>query len=91
MEEKMVEDDTKDIRPLFRPNTFREEERRLRKLKKKKLWHKAGREENMLAGAPLVICPSDGDQISKKMKKVCKQFKEEHNIDVKICEREEES
>ena len=85
--EKMVEDDKKDIRPLFRPNTFKEEERRLGKLKKKKLWHKAGREENMLAGAPLVICPSDGDQISKKMRKVCKQFKEEHNIDVKICER----
>ena len=35
--EKMVEDDTKDLRPLFRPNTFKEEERRLGKLKKKKL------------------------------------------------------
>ena len=85
--EKMVEDDKSAIRPLFRPNTFMEEERRLGKLKKKKLWHKAGREENMLAGAPLVICPSDRDHISKKMRKVCKQFKEGHNIDVKICER----
>ena len=41
----------------------------------------------MLAGAPLIICPSNGDQISKKMRKVCRQFKEEHNIDGKIFER----
>ena len=40
-----------------------------------------------MAGAPLIICPSDGEVISKKMKDVCKIFKNEHNIDVKVFER----
>ena len=44
-------------------------------------------EEDIVAGAPLIICPSAGDQISKKMKKVLKRFKEEHKVDVKLCER----
>ena len=41
----------------------------------------------MLAGAPLIICPLAGDQISKKRKEVCKKFKSEHKINVKVCER----
>ena len=41
----------------------------------------------MLAGAPLIIYPSAGEAISKKMKQVCKIFKAEHKIDVKVFER----
>ena len=41
----------------------------------------------MLAEAPLIICPSAGEAISKKMKQVCKIFKAEHKIDVKVFER----
>ena len=44
-------------------------------------------EEDILAGAPLITCPSNGDKITKSMKTVCKRFKEEHKIDVKVCER----
>ena len=83
----MVKEDLDGIGPLFRLNSYMEEEKRLAKIQKKKLWHKAGREEKMVAGAPLIICPSAGDHISKRMKKVCAQFKEEHNIDIKVCER----
>ena len=71
-------------RPMFRPKGFRTEERRLAKLKNLKLWHKGGQEEGVLAGSPLIICPSAGDQISKKMKVVCKNFKSEHNHPMKI-------
>ena len=42
--------------------------RRLEKLRKYKLWHKEGMNENIVAGAPLIIFPLAGDQISKKMK-----------------------
>ena len=43
----------------------------------------------MLAGAPLIICPLAGDQISKKRKEVCKKFKSENKINVKVCEHGE--
>ena len=64
--------------------TFMVEERRLAKLRKQSTWDF---EEGILAGAPLIICPSAGEIISRKMKQVCKIFKEEHKIDVKVFER----
>ena len=85
--EKMVKEDLHGIRPLFRLNSYMEEEKRLAKVQKKKSWHTAGREEKMVTGAPLIIGPSAGDHISNGMKKVCTRFKEEHNIDIKVCER----
>ena len=63
------------------------EERKLPKLKKSRVLHKSGTEEEAMAGAPLIFCPSAGELISKKMKDVCKIFKNEHNIDVKVFER----
>ena len=63
------------------------DERRLAKLRKLKLWHKGGQEQGVLAGAPLIICPSAGEKVSKKMKQVCKKFKVEHLIDVRVFER----
>ena len=57
-------------------------ERILDKLRKAKVM-----EADIMTGAPLIICPSNGSQISKKMKKVLKRFKEENKIDVKLCER----
>ena len=87
MHEVMIKDETSGKRPLFRPKDFKTEERRLDKLKKQSLWHKGGYEEGVLAGAPLIICPSAGEAISKKMKKLCKNFKAEHKIDVKVFER----
>ena len=63
------------------------EERRLEKQKKLRLWHKSGSEKGVKAGAPLIICPTAGGSISKKMKSVCKMFKLEHSIDVKVYER----
>ena len=41
----------------------------------------------MKAGAPLIIFPTTGGSILKKMKSVCKKFKIEHSIDVKVYER----
>ena len=64
--EKMLKDEEDGRRPVFRPNTFMENERRLEKLRKAKLWHKVGMEEDIVAGAPLIICLSAGDQISNK-------------------------
>ena len=58
---KMLKDEEDGRRPIFRPNTFMENERRLEKLRKAKLWHKVGMEEDIVAGAPLIICPSAGD------------------------------
>jgi hypothetical protein len=72
---------------FFNKHSLKTEERRLDKLKKQSLCHKGGYEEGVLAGAPLIICPSAGETISKKMKKVCKNFKAEHKIDVKVFER----
>ena len=85
--EAMVQEDKDGKRPLFRPKYFMAEDKKLSKLKKSSLWHKSGTEEGAKAGAPLIICPSAGEVISKKMKDVCKIFKNEHNIDVKVFER----
>ena len=85
--EDMVKDDKDSKRPLFRPKGFLAEERRLAKLKKSRTWHKSGSDEGIMAGAPLIISPSAGESISKKMKDVCKKFQVEHNIDVKVYER----
>ena len=82
MHEDMIEDEQSGKRPLFRPKEFKAEERRLEKPKKQHEWHKWGKEDGMLAGAPLIICPSDGGAISRKMKEICKMFKDEHKIDV---------
>ena len=87
MHEVMIKDESSGIRLLFRPKDFKAEERRLDKLKKQSLWHKGGCEEGLLAGAPLIVCPTAGEAISKKMKQVCKTFKAEHNIDVRVFER----
>ena len=87
MHEDMIKDEQSGKRPLFRPKEFKAEERRLEKLKKQHEWHKGGKEDGVLAGAPLIICPSDGGAISRKMKEICKKFKAEHKIDVKVFER----
>ena len=83
----MLQDEKEGKRPLFRPKGFMEQERRMDKLRKMKQWHKKSGQDGMTAGAPLIICPSAGDEISRKMKLVCKQFKNEHEIDVKVYER----
>jgi hypothetical protein len=85
--EVMVQEEKDGKSLLFRPKGYRAEERKLAKFKKSKLWHKSGVEEGVAAGAPLIISPSAGELISKKMKEVCKKFKVEHNIDVKVFER----
>ena len=63
------------------------EERKLEKFKKSRIWHRSGAAEGVKAGAPLIVCPSAGELISKKMKEVCKNFKAEHNIEVKVFEQ----
>jgi hypothetical protein len=55
--ETMLKDEKDGTRPMFRPNSFMENERRLDKLRKAKLWHKKGMEADIVAGAPLIICP----------------------------------
>ena len=55
-------------------------------IRKQKQWHKGETQEGIMAGAPLIICQSAGDSISKKMNAVCNKFKDEHKIDVKLCE-----
>ena len=87
MHEVMIQEESSEKRPMFRPKGFMVEERRLAKLKKLSTWHKGDYEEGILAGAPLIVCPSAGEIISRKMKQVCKMFKEEHKIDVKVFER----
>ena len=57
-----------------------EEEKRPAKLRKLKQWHKKGNQNGVIAGAPLLICPSAGDSVSKQMKKVCTRFRREHNF-----------
>ena len=70
-----------------RPKDYMAEERKLAKFKNSRLCQKSGVEEGVKAGAPLIISPSAGEIISKRMKEVCKKFKVEHNIDVKVFER----
>jgi hypothetical protein len=85
--EDLLREEKEGLRPLFRPRSFMEEERAMAKLVKAKEWHKAGREEGILAGAPLIVCPRAGGEVARKMKSVCKKFKEEHKIEVKVYER----
>ena len=85
--EDMLREEREGGKPLFRPKSFMEEERAMAKLKKAKQWHKAGGEGGLLAGAPLIVCPGAGSMIAKKMKSVCKTFKSEHKIDVRVYER----
>ena len=40
----------------------------------------------MVAGAPLIFCPSDGKHVSKRINQVCKRFQAEHKIDVRVFE-----
>ena len=85
--EDMLREEREGGKPLFRPKSFMEEERALAKLKKAKQWHKAGGEVGLQAGAPLIVCPGAGGMIAKKMKSLCKTFKNEHKIDVRVYER----
>ena len=85
--EDMVKEDRDVTRYLFRPKDFMAEERKLAKQKKSRLWHKSGSEEGVTAGDPLIICPTAGELVSKKVKDLCKKFKAEHNIDIKVYEQ----
>ena len=57
------------------------------KLRKLRQWHKSGDRSQLTAGSPLIICPSTGEVISKRMKQVCMLFKKEYNIDVRVYVR----
>ena len=84
----MVKDYKDAKRPLFRLKGFTTEVRRPSKLKKSILWLKSSLDKGVMTIAPLIICPSARESISKKMKDVCKKFQVEHTIAVKVYERE---
>ena len=84
----MVQQNKDGKRLFFRPKShIMVEEQKLAKFKKSRLWHRSGVTEEVKAGAPLIICPSAGEPISKKIKEVCMNFKAAHNIEVKVFER----
>ena len=84
MHEDMIQEELSGKRPLFRPKDFMLEERRIAKLQKQSTWHKGHYEEGILAGAPLIICPSAGEVVSRKMKQVCKLFSRSIRLMVKF-------
>ena len=74
-------------RPLYRPRSWHEIKRSLEKESKKSTWSKSGKKPEEVAGAPLIICPQDGDSLTKHMKSICKKFSQETNINVKVVTR----
>ena len=85
--EKLRKEEKDGLRPVFRPRGFMEEERRMAKLKKMKSWHSSKADSSTKAGAPLIICPVAGGEVTKMMKEICRMFEKEHNIEVRVFER----
>ena len=68
--DKMCLEEDGGVRPVHRPRTWRESERRIEKEVQKENWHKS---EKGQVSAPLIIDPVAGN-MSSEMKVVCKQF-----------------
>ena len=83
----MREDESAGRRPLYRPRAWHENKRALEKESKTSSWSKKGQKSGLVAEAPLIICPQDGNSLTKGMKNICENFFKDRNIDVKVVTR----
>ena len=83
----MRKDEDEGKLPLYRPRTWQEQERNLRKEGKRSSWSKAGRKPGEVARAPLIISPQAGNSTTRKMKDICRKFAEDHDIHFKVITR----
>ena len=81
--EKMCQEEDDGTRPIHRPRSWKEEERRREKELKRTHWHK---NKPGQVSAPLILDPTAGD-MSKEMKSVCKDLEKVTGWRVPVVER----
>ena len=81
--DRLCKEEDEDIRPIHRPRTWKEEERRREKELKRTTWHQ--NKPNQVS-APLILDPTAGE-MSKDMKAVCRSFESVTGWRVPVVER----
>ena len=81
--DRMCKDEDNGVRPVHRPRTWREKERREEKEDKRKNWHKSDKNQ---VSAPLIVDPVAGT-MTTEMKQVCKSFETVTGIRVVVQTR----
>ena len=81
--DKLCKEEDEGIRPIHRPRTWKEEERRREKELKRTTWHQ--NKPNQVS-APLILDPTAGE-MSKDMKAVCRSFESVTGWRVPVVER----
>jgi hypothetical protein len=83
--DKLLEDAKEGGKPLYRKREWRREERAREKETKARAWYKGQGEVANLA--PLILDPTEGNQMKQEMMKICSLFKETHKIGILVQER----
>ena len=81
--EKMCVEEDEGVRPIHRPRSWKEEERRREKELKRTNWHQS---KDKQVSAPLILDPTAGD-MTKDMKAVCKNFEKVTGWRIPVVER----
>ena len=81
--EKMCLEEDEGIRPIYRPRSWKEEERRREKELKRTSWHQTKTNQ---VSAPLILDPTAGE-MTKEMKATCKGFEKVTGWRVPVEER----
>ena len=81
--EKMCTEEDEGVRPIHRPRSWKESERRREKELKKTNWHQSKANQ---VSAPLIIDPTAGE-MTKDMRAVCKDFEKVTGWRVPVVER----
>jgi hypothetical protein len=82
-----VERDERGERPLYRSRAYQSEERRLKKETQKKNWYNRDKTSDKFYMAPLIMNPTPGGELGKKIRVICEEVGEESGIRVKPVER----
>ena len=81
--EKMCVEEDEGVRPIHRPRSWKEKERRREKELKRTNWHQSKEKQ---VSAPLILDPTAGD-MTKDMKAVCRDFEKVTGWRVPVVER----
>ena len=81
--EKMCMEEDEGVRPIHRPRSWKEKERRREKELKRTNWHQSKAKQ---VSAPLIIDPTAGE-MTKDMRAVCKDFEKVTGWRVPVVER----
>ena len=81
--EKMCVEEDEGIRPIHRPRSWKEKERRTEKDLKRTNWHQTKANQ---VSAPLILDPTAGD-LTRDMKAVCTDFEKVTGWRIPVVER----